>query len=131
MMPLMCLPRRHRWCYYVCTMMLLLLAVILAWNHRVAARRKQSLCGVWEAVLPRGRLCIRAAEQGYEILLPTSGGIRRYPLEGCRTPYFCKSGRRVYLHISQSGRELLLLPGDSYRRVEENVNQSTPNHDQE
>lgn len=120
-MPLMCLQRRHRWCYYVCALMLLLLGVILAWNNRAAAQRKQSLCGVWEAVLPRGRLCIRTAEQGYEILLPTPGGIRRYPVEGCRIPYFHKSGQRVYLCVSQSGRELLLLPGDSYHRVEENV----------
>lgn len=123
--------RRRR--YYVLTMLLLLLlAAVLTWNDRAAARHKHSLCGVWEAVLPRGRLCIRAAAQGYEILLPKpGGGIRRYPLEGCRTPYFRQGGRRVFLYVSQSGRELLLLPGDSYRRVEETYNQTTPNHDHE
>ena len=79
----------------------------------------ESLCGGWEAVLPRGQLVIARTGGHHTLTFYSPNGIRRGPerLRGGRCPHYGRGKGRTELWLSEDGRTLLLVPGNTYRRI--------------
>ena len=108
-----------------CLRLLLLLSLalptagLLLWGRAENRRRMESLCGVWEAVLPRGHLVIVRTGKDYTLTFYSPEGIRRGSerLRGGRCPHYGRGKGRTELWLSEDGRSLLLVPGNAYRRT--------------
>lgn len=94
-------------------------AGIFLWGRVENRHRMESLCGVWEAVLPRGYLTIAPAGRDYTLTFYSPEGIRRgsEKLRGGRGPHYGSGRERTELWLSGDGRALLLAPGNTYRRI--------------
>ena len=104
----------------VVMMLVVVMAVLICGAERMSRRQLQALCGIWEAVLPRGRLVVRQDGRRFELFEETffEGHIRRvgYELHGGSSPYYYSKGKRIYLWLSEDGESLLQVPGYSYHK---------------
>ena len=108
-----------------CLRLLLLLSLalptagLLLWGRAENRHRMESLCGVWEAVLPRGHLVIVRTGKDYMLAFYSPEGIRRRSerLRGGRCPHYGRGKGRTELWLSEDGRSLLLVPVNAYRRT--------------
>lgn len=108
-----------------CLRLLLLLSLalptagLLLWGRAENRRRMESLCGGWEAVPPRGYLVIARTGGHHTLTFYSPKGIRRGSerLRGGRCPHYGRGKGRTELWLSEDGRTLLLVPGNTYRRI--------------
>ena len=108
-----------------CLRLLLLLSLalpttgILLWGRAENRRRMESLCGVWEAVLPRGPLRIECEEGVCTARFYSPDGVclRQEKLRGDHSIHIGRGKGRTELWLSADGCTLLLVPGNAYRRV--------------
>lgn len=104
----------------VIVVLVVVMAVLIYGAERMSRRQLQALCGIWEAVLPRGRLVVRQEGCRFVLLEETfsEGHIRRvgYELYGGSSPYYYCQGKRIYLWLSEDGEFLLQVPGYSYHK---------------
>ena len=94
-------------------------AGILLWGRAENRRRMESLCGVWEAVLPRGHLVITRTGGYHTLTFYSPEGVcrRRERLRGDHSIHIGRGKGRTELWLSADGRSLLLVPGNAYRRI--------------
>ena len=91
-----------------CLRLLLLLSLalptagLLLWGRAENRRRMESLCGGWEAVLPRGQLVIARTGGHHTLTFYSPKGIRRGPerLRGGRCPHYGRGKSRTELWLS-------------------------------
>lgn len=104
----------------VTVVLVVVMAVLICGAERMSRRQLQALCGIWEAVLPRGRLVVRQEGCRFVLFEETfsEGHIRRvgYELYGGSSPYYYCQGKRIYLWLSEDGEFLLQVPGYSYHK---------------
>lgn len=101
-------------------MLVVVMVVSICGAERMSRRQLQALCGIWDAVLPRGRLVVRQDGRRFVLLEETfsEGHIRRvgYVLHGGSSPYYYCKEKRIYLWLSEDGESLLQVPGYSYQK---------------